>query len=160
MVDCGTLTVEPEFDSFAFEVISCPAPGTLVAGEQTTIDVTVANNNPKDGVVPVSVQGRPPGETGNQNNVELAKPQVTVPANASETVTAQFTVPEQEGDWSIIANAVEATPATATAAAARNTVRQSIGRLSTASKSADKGTLATAGAGVGTLALAALSEWR
>lgn len=79
MASCGTLTVEPPFESDAVSLESCSAGGTAIAGDGVAVEWTIVNDNDEKANADVAIEAG--GSTIHEETV-------TVPAGSSDTFEA------------------------------------------------------------------------
>lgn len=139
MVNCGTLIVQPSFDPSAVEVASCPNPPEMAPGQTTQITVDVSNGNTQDANTTIILAARPDGGS-NEDSIILSETTATIPSGGdSRRVTLDA---PDTGEYELLAYTANVSEATAMVATQR---------VPGTPIDVDRGTLATAGAGLGAL---------
>lgn len=94
MVRCGTITVRRRFDESRVSAIGCAGtPNEVAPGDTISVTVTVENDN--DVGADASVAVRTTGGT------TIGTANVTVPANGTNTVQVQGSMPTQTGEYEL-----------------------------------------------------------
>lgn len=124
MVDCGTITVTPEFTASNVSISTCNVrEDEIVAGNTITVDVVLQNDNPQAADVDLSFS---------LNGSTEATASTTVPADGSREATQTITVSSPGENIQVtsqITNASEGSSTFATAEVDGSRVGRAMGRF-------------------------------